>query len=116
MDEDQIEIKNEFTNEHEELQIKDEPNDQGFILSPIENPNFGNCDNVIQREELNSKQFVKSENIQNCSDNQYSAKIKNISANYLRYDTQRNNYQCKTSKYFFKLTFKQFYYSFTFHQ
>ena len=72
MDEEQIELKNEFTNEHEELQIKHEPNDQGFILSPIENPNFGNCDNVIQREELNSKQFVKSENIQNCSNNEPS--------------------------------------------
>ena len=59
MDKEQIEIKNEFTNEHEELQIKHEPNDQGFISSPMENPKLSNCDKVIQREELNSKQFVQ---------------------------------------------------------
>ena len=49
MDEEQIEIKNEFTNEYEELQIKHEPNDQGFILYPIENPKLRNCDKVIGR-------------------------------------------------------------------
>ena len=63
MDEDQIEIKNELIDEHEELQIKDELNDQGFILPAIENTNLGNCDKIIQRAELNPKQFVKSESI-----------------------------------------------------
>ena len=59
MDEEQIEIKNELIDKHEELQIKHEPNDQGFISSPMENPKLSNCDKVIQREELNSKQFVQ---------------------------------------------------------
>ena len=72
MDEEQIEIKNEFTNEQVELQIKHEPNDQGFILSSIENPNLRNCDKVVQSEELKTKQFVKSETIQNCSHNKPS--------------------------------------------
>jgi len=53
MNEEQIELKNEFTNEHEELQIKDEPNNQGFILSPIENPNLRNCDKITERAGLN---------------------------------------------------------------
>ena len=72
MDEEQIEIKNEFTNEQEELQIKHEPNDEGFILSSIENPNLRNCDKVVQSEELKTKQFVKSETIQNCSNSKTS--------------------------------------------
>ena len=60
MDEDQIEMKNELIDEHEELQIKDELNDQGFILSAIENTN---CDTIIQKSTQNPKQFVKSETI-----------------------------------------------------
>ena len=39
-----MEIKNELIDENKELQIKDELNDQGFILSAIENTNLNNCD------------------------------------------------------------------------
>ena len=63
MDENQIEIKNELIDAQDELQIKDELNDQGFILSAKENTNLRNCDKIIQRTELNPKQFVKSESI-----------------------------------------------------
>ena len=63
MDENQIEIKNELIDAHDELQIKDELHDQGFILSTKENTNLGNCDQIIQRTELNPKQLVKSESI-----------------------------------------------------
>ena len=61
MDEDQIEIKNELVDENKELQIKDELNDQGFILSAIENTNLNNCDGTIKKSVLNPKQFIKSE-------------------------------------------------------
>ena len=63
MDEDQIEIKNELIDAQDELQIKDELNDQGFILSAKENIDLRNCDKIIQRTELNPKQFVKYESI-----------------------------------------------------
>ena len=63
MDEDQMEIKNELIDENKELQIKDELNDQGFILSAIENTNLNNCDGTIKKSVLNPKQFVKSETI-----------------------------------------------------
>ena len=59
MDEDQIEIKNELIDAQEELQIKDELNDQGFILPAT---NLRNCDKIIHTD-LNPKQFVKSGSI-----------------------------------------------------
>ena len=60
MDKDQRDIKNELIDEHEELQIKDELNDQGFILSTIENIKSGT---MIKKSTQNPKQFVKSETI-----------------------------------------------------
>ena len=53
MDEEQIEIKEKLGDEQKMLKIKDEPNDQGFILSPIENPNLRNCDKITERAGLN---------------------------------------------------------------
>ena len=58
MDEEQIEIKKELGDEHKELQIKNEPNDQEIILSPIENPNLRNCDKIIQRAGLNKSETI----------------------------------------------------------
>ena len=60
MDKDQRDIKNELIDEYEELQIKDELNDQGFILSTIENIKSGT---MIKKSTQNPKQFVKSETI-----------------------------------------------------
>ena len=53
MDEEQIEIKKELGDKHKKLKGKDERNDQGFILSPIENPNLRNCDKITERTGLN---------------------------------------------------------------
>ena len=63
MDEDQIEIKNELIDEHEELQIKDKPNNQGFILSAIENTELNSFDGTIKKSVLIPKRFVKSETV-----------------------------------------------------